>query len=156
MTFTAATKNNKAITTFELAITEAFGVETVSQVVRSVKRDEAPSRRAFEAALRKTSANSMDRLRYLCEAARTKPTNGKVTTAQRALVDFMLRNKERSTSKKLTRNEIVTLSSYYQLHLAGVKAKDLGRTPQAWGSVEALFDYVESLEGKLELKNDNH
>lgn len=155
MAFTATTKNDKAITAFELAITEALGLETVGKVVRAVKRDDAPDRRAFEAALRKTSVNSMDRLRYLCDVARTKPTVGKVTTAQRALVDFLLRNKER-TSRKLTRSEILTLSTYYKLHLAGVKAKDLGRAPQAWGSVESLFDYVEALEGKLELKSNNH
>ena len=120
------------VTATATAMSVALGDPKVLKIVKEVRRGELITIRNFNKAVAKTRNGSLNYLRGLCVTARAKSSTTKVVTAQEALVDFLIQNRD-VKSDPLTKVEWVLVSDhYYNLHLDGCKLASLGRTPGVW------------------------
>lgn len=143
--------------TLDKQLAAQFTPAKLKAITSEVKRSELPVARQFEMAVRIGNANSLDRLRYLCEVARSKPTCAKVEVAQRALLEFVLKNRDKQSGPRLSKEQFVLLSErYYGLHLAGLKAAQLGGTPTAWLTASDVWDHLVQLPERQSFGANNH
>ena len=105
--------------TLQNALISTLTSEVVAKAEKSVIKSELPKRRLFDIAVRIGNANSLDRLRWLCEVAESKPTATKIDSAKKALLDFVGKysNPKASASRQLTKEQFELLSEYYVLSL---------------------------------------
>lgn len=100
-------------------LTKALSKPVVQKAAVTVKRLSLPDKRSFSSAVLFCNANSLDRVRYLCEAARDKKTYAAVQNAQKALLELIGKTTKPGV-RQLTRAEFVLMSDwFYGLTLAG-------------------------------------
>jgi hypothetical protein len=124
--------------TLQNALVETLTAEVVIKAERVVKREGLPLARQFAKAVAKGNANSLDRLKWLCEVANGKPTEAKVAVAKKALLDFVGKHSNPTASSRvaLSREEFLLLDKFY--HLEILSAPEYSYAGLVWDNCSAL------------------